>query len=225
MVNVSNTGYLDLRWPGLRQIGGDQGLLTSLGEPTGIVMGPGDRTEAEWLVGAEGFVVKNHPYSLNGGASHAEGVDFFEVIGVGDEAAPSPVDWPFSEEAPSPDPGNTDVVYVFAGSGHTGEWLMNGETYPDITVYEIPAGKAFIMEVRNISPTEHPFHLHGVEFEVLSANGVVPETKRIEDTLNVGIHQSVRLRVVADNPGDWMAHCHILPHAHGGMMSVIRFLE
>jgi hypothetical protein len=27
---------------------------------------------------------------------------------------------------------------------------------------------------------------------------------------------------VADNPGDWMFHCHILDHQDGGMMAVIR---
>jgi len=27
---------------------------------------------------------------------------------------------------------------------------------------------------------------------------------------------------VADNPGDWMIHCHILDHQQGGMMAVIR---
>ena len=27
---------------------------------------------------------------------------------------------------------------------------------------------------------------------------------------------------VADNPGDWMLHCHILEHQSGGMMSVVR---
>ena len=36
------------------------------------------------------------------------------------------------------------------------------------------------------------------------------------------IRERVRLRIVADNPGDWMSHCHILPHAEDGMMTVLR---
>jgi len=44
----------------------------------------------------------------------------------------------------------------------------------------------------------------------------------LEDTINVRMMQSVRLRVPATNPGDWMAHCHILPHATEGMMTVLR---
>ena len=43
-----------------------------------------------------------------------------------------------------------------------------------------------------------------------------------EDTINVGIRETLRLLVPATNPGDWMAHCHILPHATDGMMTVLR---
>jgi FtsP/CotA-like multicopper oxidase with cupredoxin domain len=66
--------------------------------------------------------------------------------------------------------------------------------------------------------------MHGVPFEVLSVNGVPPEEKRIEDTMNVGIYEVVRIKVFNNNPGEWMVHCHILGHAHNGMMTVIHFL-
>jgi FtsP/CotA-like multicopper oxidase with cupredoxin domain len=58
-------------------------------------------------------------------------------------------------------------------------------------------------------------------FEVLSIDGVAPEHRRIEDTIDVAPYSIVRLGLLSDNPGDWMAHCHILPHAHG-MMTVLR---
>jgi FtsP/CotA-like multicopper oxidase with cupredoxin domain len=225
MFNTSNAGYLDLRWPSMRQLGEDQGLLSALRTPERILLAPGDRADVEWLIGDEPFTVKNHPYSLQGGEAYADVQDLFQVVPVGEGAAPAGLAWPFPGGEPTPDPGHADVVYVFAGSDHTGKWLMNGEVYPEITVAEIPANQAFVMEVRNVSPTEHPFHLHGVFFEVLSVNGVAPEYRRIEDTINLAIQDTIRLGVVADNPGDWMAHCHILPHAHGGMMTVIRFLE
>ena len=48
------------------------------------------------------------------------------------------------------------------------------------------------------------------------------EHVEFEDTINVEIAERVRLRIVANNPGDWMAHCHILPHAETGMMTVLR---
>jgi FtsP/CotA-like multicopper oxidase with cupredoxin domain len=33
---------------------------------------------------------------------------------------------------------------------------------------------------------------------------------------------ALSLVVIADNPGDWMFHCHILEHQESGMMGVIR---
>ena len=51
---------------------------------------------------------------------------------------------------------------------------------------------------------------------------MAPDRPTIEDTIDVDIGSIVRLRMIADNPGDWMAHCHILPHAEGGMMTVLR---
>ena len=78
------------------------------------------------------------------------------------------------------------------------------------------------MELRNLSATEHPFHLHGMRFEVLSRDGVPPAAHTLEDTVNLGLHETVRVRVLADNEGFWMTHCHILPHADGGMMTVLQ---
>ena len=45
----------------------------------------------------------------------------------------------------------------------------------------------------------------------------------MEDTINLAVRDTLRLRVVADNPGEWMVHCHILEHAES-MMTVLRVL-
>ena len=34
--------------------------------------------------------------------------------------------------------------------------------------------------------------------------------------------ERAEIAFVADNPGDWMFHCHIFEHQEGGMMGVIR---
>ena len=86
-------------------------------------------------------------------------------------------------------------------------------------------GSEIVLEVRNVSPSHHPFHLHGLTFEVLSIDGIPPAQRLVEDTLDIGIRQTVRLRIEANNPGHWMSHCHILPHADEGMMTVLRVLD
>ncbi len=223
LLNASNSGYLDLRWPTIRQIAGDQGLLPRLIESERIVLAPGDRAEVEWLIGEQGFTVSSAPYSVFGSGIGAA-VPLMDVVVIHPQPLPEEPAWKFVEANPTRDPGSTDVVYTFSGDVHTDDWRINGEKFPDVTIASLPFGTEAVIEVRNSSPTEHPFHLHGHAFEVLSVNGARPPLRRIEDTWNLGIRDIARLRLVADNSGEWMAHCHILPHADGGMMTVLRVL-
>jgi FtsP/CotA-like multicopper oxidase with cupredoxin domain len=186
------------------------------------LLGPGDRAEVELLVGEAPFSVMIDPYSLNGGEAHGDPVALFQVAIEDPRPAPSPAAWPFAGGAITPDPGYADIVYAFAGSDRTDTGLINGEKFPNITVEEIALGEKSIVELRNLSPAEHPIHIHGVRFEVLSIDGVPPPRRIVEDTFNLKIRETVRVAIDADNPGDWMTHCHILPHADHGMMTVLR---
>lgn len=221
IIDVANAGYVDLQWPKMRRIGGDQGVLAALDEPESVVLAPGDRMDGELLVGADTLEILNLPYSLFGPVG-SEPVRLMSVQPDGDEAAPDPANWDFDELAPTLDPGFADVLYVFMGDTDAGAWTINGETFPDVTIESLPLGQEAIIEVRNISASEHPFHLHGYGFEVLSVNGVPPEFRQMEDTINIHIADTIRVRISATNPGDWMTHCHILPHADQGMMTVLR---
>ncbi len=224
LLNASNTEYLALEHLGLRQLAGDQGLYSAPVESDAgpIVLAPGDRAELEWLPGAAPLHVMGRPYSLVGAVPDGQARRLVTLSPTGNAAAAAPAVWPFDGALPSPDPTYTDVVFVFQGSDEGGGWFINGQVFPDIEPIEMPLGETVIVEVRNLSHSEHPFHLHGMHVEVLSIDGVPPTTRRLEDTINVGINQRVRLQVLADNPGEWMAHCHILPHADGGMMTVVR---
>lgn len=221
MLNAANTGYLDLRWPGMRRLGGDQGLLSALDAPERFVLAPGDRAEFEWLVGPDTFAVETAMWTANGGEALGAVPTILTVAPEGDDAAPAPLDWPFDGAAPTADAGGTDLAYVFTG-GADGTWAINGEVYPDVTVETLALGTEATLDVRNLSPSAHPFHLHGHRFEVLSVDGVPPAARTVEDTIDVGVLSRVRLRLLADNPGDWMVHCHLLDHEEGGMMTVLR---
>lgn len=222
IVNASNTGYLDLvPTENGRFIAGDQGLRTLPRERD--LLGPGDRTDVALRVGdgAEGLGVLD--YSLYGGSVN-DGVELarLDLVPEGTAAVPAPLAWPFPDAGPSPDPGRTDLRFVLQGDATRDAWFINGEVFPDVTVSRLALGQDVIVEVRNISPTDHPFHMHGHPFEILSIDGVPVEVRTVEDTINVGIRQTVRLRFQATNPGFWMTHCHILPHADGGMMTVVQ---
>lgn len=223
LINASNTGYLALRGPGkLRVIAGDQGLLPALDLQKRVLLAPGDRAELELLPGREDLELVAEPYSLNGGDMHGEHVHVLRLK-VEAPRAPSPgLRWPFPGGRVRRDPGYADLIYTFTGSDRWESGMINGERFPDVTVEAVALGSEAIIELRNVSSSEHPFHLHGVSFEVLSVNGVPPPARTIEDTYNLRIRDRVRVLLRADNPGDWMLHCHILPHAEHGMMTVLR---
>jgi len=68
----------------------------------------------------------------------------------------------------------------------------------------------------------HPFHIHGVHFEVLSRNGAAPgpEDRGLKDT--VLVQDPVELLVRFTRPADrapFVYHCHILEHEDAGMMA------
>lgn len=67
----------------------------------------------------------------------------------------------------------------------------------------------------------HPFHVHGVHFEVLSRAGRAPDVRdqRLRDT--VPVKEPVELLVRFTQPAvkaPFMYHCHILEHEDNGMM-------
>jgi FtsP/CotA-like multicopper oxidase with cupredoxin domain len=225
LVNTSNHGYLDLSLVGARVLARDQGLLSRVETTAQEVLAPGDRVELEVRPGDADLALLDAPYSLNGGTALGDPEPRVHLT-ISDPTVPAdPIEWPTQTEAPTLDPGRTDITWTFQGSIHGDNWMISGEQFPNVTIPQALLGDELIVEVRNLSATEHPFHLHGMHFEVLSINGEAPGSKTVEDTLNIPLYSAARLRVIADNPGDWMAHCHILPHAEGGMMTVLRVLE
>lgn len=83
-------------------------------------------------------------------------------------------------------------------------------------------GATEIWQVENIVGMDHPFHLHGFQFQVLDRDGVPEPFPAWKDTVNVARRQVVRFIVRYDNyPGKWMFHCHILDHEDHGMMGVL----
>jgi FtsP/CotA-like multicopper oxidase with cupredoxin domain len=102
--------------------------------------------------------------------------------------------------------------------------LINGKLM-DMNRVDISAklGATEIWTIENVVGMDHPFHLHGYQFQVLDRNGVPERDRRWKDTVNVPKHETVRFIVRFDaNPGTWMFHCHILDHEDHGMMGILQ---
>jgi FtsP/CotA-like multicopper oxidase with cupredoxin domain len=106
-------------------------------------------------------------------------------------------------------------------------WAINKVPWPGDTadptapLAELKLGKSYIFQLENVTPHAHPIHLHGMSFTTVSSStrDVMP---LVSDTYLIQPDEKVQLAFVADNPGDWMFHCHIIEHQKTGMTSYLR---
>jgi FtsP/CotA-like multicopper oxidase with cupredoxin domain len=105
-------------------------------------------------------------------------------------------------------------------------WALNGiaaeEAHNHAPLFEARLGASLVLGFVNETAWPHPMHLHGHLFRVLNRNGAAPAHEQWRDTLLIEPEERVEIAFRADNPGDWMIHCHILEHQAGGMMGLFR---
>lgn len=100
-------------------------------------------------------------------------------------------------------------------------WLvLNGKAGPAVTPMVVRLGDRVRIRMINLGMDHHPMHLHGHTFFVTGTEGGrIPETAWIPgNTVLVGVAQARDVEFIANNPGDWMFHCH-LPHHMMNQMS------
>ncbi len=148
---------------------------------------------------------------------------------------------------PEPDPGSAQRHDIVLGGGmmgrmtsalikgrrvairdmmHLGKmWAINGVAAtghvmdPALT---LARGRSHVLAIRNDTRWYHPMHLHGHSFRVIARNGKPAQYREWRDTVLLAPGESADIAFVADNPGDWLFHCHVLEHMAGGMMAVVR---
>ena len=75
-------------------------------------------------------------------------------------------------------------------------------------------GETIIVEMKNDTAFPHAMHVHGHHFFVLNEQNTAGDFR---DTVLIHRNDTVRIAFVADNPGKWLLHCHMLEHAAAGM--------
>jgi FtsP/CotA-like multicopper oxidase with cupredoxin domain len=104
-------------------------------------------------------------------------------------------------------------------------WAINGVSSHEHVmkpILTLQRGRTYVLALHNDTAWCHPIHLHGHSFRVISRNGQPTRYREWQDTVLVARRERAEIAFVADNPGDWMFHCHILEHQEGGMMGAIR---
>lgn len=100
-------------------------------------------------------------------------------------------------------------------------WHSHGPDSLPNPLAEIRQGEHIIFELHNATPHHHPIHLHGYTFTVLSSDQRAIEPYHT-DTVLMRKYERMRVAIVADNPGNWMFHCHVIEHMKTGLMGYIR---
>ena len=102
--------------------------------------------------------------------------------------------------------------------------MFNGRSFPDTPVILVREGDVVRLRFANLTDEYHPIHLHGHIMSVIARNGRRIEGSPIHlDSILVGPHETWTVAFLADNPGLWMIHCHILVHAAYGLSAMVSY--
>lgn len=110
---------------------------------------------------------------------------------------------------------------------------INGKVYPSTETITVTKGQRVRLRFVGTGQFAHPMHLHGMPFKIVATDGhPVPEAAQLtKDTVNVAPGERYDVEFIANEPGQWMLHCHILHHVTndnvepGGLMLVVNVVE
>jgi FtsP/CotA-like multicopper oxidase with cupredoxin domain len=114
-----------------------------------------------------------------------------------------------------------------SGMSH-GAWAINGTSMTGdgrldmAPLLTLQRGQSYILRLANETAWWHPIHLHGHSFRTLRRNHQPVPYEQWGDTVLLAPKDVVDCAFVADNPGDWMLHCHVMDHQVSGLMTVLR---
>lgn len=98
---------------------------------------------------------------------------------------------------------------------------INGRSGPYSTPLVCQHGERVRVRIMNFSPMQHhPVHIHGHTFWITGHEGArIPHSAWVpRNTELIGIAQATDFEFIANNPGDWMFHCHMVHHMMNHMV-------
>jgi FtsP/CotA-like multicopper oxidase with cupredoxin domain len=229
-VDAANSRFFDVALPGhtFLVIGFDGGLLPAPYETDTLLIAPGERYDViVELTGEPGDTIAMQTlyYDRARGTLPDDGQHDLMTVELGDPASPLdplPTTWGTLDPIPvdASTPTQTLVLHEDGDPPDT-KYSINGQIYPDVTPIDGTQDAVAIWSVNDDVGMDHPFHLHGMFFQVLDIDGTPPLHAGWKDTVVVPAYKTLRFAVRYGGPGHWMYHCHILEHQEGGMMGVL----
>jgi FtsP/CotA-like multicopper oxidase with cupredoxin domain len=113
-----------------------------------------------------------------------------------------------------------EITVRLTGSMEKFDWAFDGAAFDtaklDRSTRGIRSGERVRVNFKNTTKMWHPIHLHGHTYQL-------PDGGPRKDTSIVLPGKTLVVEFDADNPGQWMFHCHNIYHAEGGMMGLISY--
>lgn len=113
----------------------------------------------------------------------------------------------------------THQIKLTGGMMHY-NWAINGKPFnmatPDATPIVVEEGRRVRLDFVNDTTMWHPMHLHGHTYQL-------GDSGPRKDTAIVLPKKKLSVFFDADNPGQWMLHCHNAYHGEAGMMTNVAY--
>ena len=234
--NACSARYLRLALPGytLTLVGTDGGLLEHGQGLDEILLSPGERVEV-LVTGQESpLMALAYDRGKMGNPPPEQDLTLAQVRMADDIKGSSPA-LSLDNIRQITDPGAPKArkrvvfseIMAMQNGKHDMQFLVNGKSF-DMNRVDLTskAGEVELWELYNDSHMDHPFHIHGTQFLVQERElkgKVTPEPYRAwRDTVNLRPYETVRIKLVQQQPGLRMYHCHILEHEGLGMMATLK---
>ena len=139
-----------------------------------------------------------------------------KLLDLSDLISADDLDFPQISDEP-----DREIDLVLSGNRRTYEWLINGKKGLD-EPFEIRSGERVRVRILNRSMMWHPLHVHGHSFRINNGqrNAPVKDTVLVKPTM----HGRVEFEFLADNPGNWLIHCHHAYHLAAGMERLFKYV-
>ena len=206
----------------MRVVGTDGGLLPEPYTSRRVQIPVGQRYDIEVVVDDEAEAVELL-LKLPNADGGFDAIPLFEATVEGEASTLSTPDW---SGGPLPEMETVEqeleMVFDLAAGARRDRWTINGKKFTaDLEDMQAVGQTPTKLVLRNDSFFEHPFHLHGQFFEILTVDGQEADEPGLKDTVLLEPESEVVVYTGFENPGRWMVHCHILEHAELGMMVVM----
>jgi len=223
ILNASNSRFYDLALStgqAFTQIGTDSGLLPAPVRRTRIRLGPAERVDV-----VIDFAKRlNQKIVLQNLAATGSLSQLMQFRVTRDLTETSTIPTKLRPLPPIDATSAETRTFVFGRERFNGRWTINGQVFDPERIDVQPAlGTTETWILKNKSGVPHVIHIHDVDQQLVSRNGVAPgRYELIKESWQLGIGETVVVNLkFTDNLGKFVFHCHILEHEDASMMGLL----